>query len=158
MKKNYRWIYILWFVLIYFLWDRWAYITMSCWWWYIDLWICPTYHYIWWVYSYLAISIFLISLILIYYFTNIDKHKKGFIIILLAMFWYLASYILSHDMRIYYDFSYQNHLDSSWKVEDIDKYILYMQKYCLEDDIDKYRIDHSYEPTTMCTKRKNTAL
>ena len=161
MKKYYKLWWWLWLWITVVLWNLWAYMTMWCGWWYIDLWICPSYRYTWWPYSYISIVIFIISIFLIYKIRKEQnteiKNKLWVYILVLSILWFATYYIYSHDTRVLYNFEYKNHLDKKWWVIDIDKYISYMQEYCLEDEYENYRI-WWYWKTTMCKKRRAMAL
>ena len=130
------------FLLIFILWwqgmDVWpawwgGFISISIWW---------AFEYFWISASYIALILFILSLWLIFLIYKIhSKNIKvliAFFILIVWLSWKQIFYIVSPEYKFYKTSVYKLYLDKDWTVNNVDKYLDLIWKYC--QDVKYYQI------------------
>ena len=154
VKDNYKIIQksliIIWFVFVIKLFLFWVRIS-SWWWWFISFSIVPTFHYHWtnaWI-----ISIILLILFLYFLFkisekkSNLKKIKITFLIFILWIFSNQIFLLFSPDFKFYLTSVTKQYKNKDWTINDLDKYIKLVNKYCAYNWLFNYKLMWRY---SMC--------
>jgi hypothetical protein len=151
VKNNYilvqKSLIIIWFIFIIKLFLFW--IRISTWWgWFINFSILPTFHYSWtnaWI---ISIILFVLFLYFLYKISQkekkLEKIKLVFLIFILWIFSNQIFLLISPDFRFYLTPVIKQYKNKDWtEVNDIDKYLKLVNKYCISDDF-FFKMDWRY--------------